>query len=173
MNVFEPLFLLLLLAALETLVTIGVRIVRGQRERAWKLGIRLGAGVAVYVFVLVAASLMVAPPVAEPDDPQCFDDWCIAVAAVRWTERPGERLEVVLRLSSRARLVPMGERGTYVYILDGARRRYAPTTPPDEPPLGTILQPARPWTPSAASMFHWARNTSRSSTRVTASRLNG
>ena len=44
---------------------------------------------------------------------------------------PGTRYEVSLRLSNRAKRVPMGEKGTVVYLTDAEGRRYDPTPEPE------------------------------------------
>ena len=51
------------------------------------------------------------------------------------------RYDVSLRLSNRARRVPMGEKGTVVYLVDGQGRRYDPLPDPADVPFDTILKP--------------------------------
>ncbi len=143
MNLFEPLFLLVVLATLVTIIAMGIFVARGQRAPAGRLAARLGAGLGLYVVALIGASLVVAPRVVEPGTPKCFDDWCIAVVSARWVEAPGVQLEVVLRLSSRARQRPMGERGTFVYVVDAGNRRYEAIQPTGEPSFDRALQPGQ------------------------------
>lgn len=143
MQAFEVFFLLCLLSASVTVIVIATCAIRGERGRAGRLAARLGAGLGLYVLALIGASLVVAPRVIEPGVPRCFDDWCIAVTSARWVATPEAQLEVGLRLSSRARQRPMGERGTFVYVLDGERRRYEAVEPSGEPSFDRPLQPGQ------------------------------
>lgn len=124
MNLFEPLFLLLGLVASVALVVAAVRRVRGDRKGARRVLRRLTLGGATYFAVVIATSLLVPQRVYRVGDQQCFDDWCITVSGARWTSQPsGERYEVTLQLSNRARRMPMGERGTVVYLVDAQGQR--------------------------------------------------
>lgn len=130
MTIFEPLFVLLALAAGVALVVAAVRRIRGKRPEARRIVGRLAVGVATYVAVVAVTSFFVPRREYGVGDPQCFDDWCITVVGAHWTDvadEPGdERYEVALRLSSRARRMPMGERGTVVYLTDEQGHRYDP-----------------------------------------------
>jgi hypothetical protein len=144
MNLFEPLFLILVLVTLATVLTAVVCAVRGQIGRAGRILRRLLIGAAVYFAVVIAVSIVSPRRVYAVSDPQCFDDWCITVVAAQWTEAPpAGRYEVTLRLSSRAQRVPMGEKGTVVYLTDAAGRRYDPLPDATDVPLDTILQPGQ------------------------------
>jgi hypothetical protein len=142
MNVFEPLFLLLLLVTVVALSTAAVWAVRGRFGRASRILRRLGIGAALYFAVVIAISIVSPRRVYHPGENQCFDDWCIAVADAQRTETPQAiRYEVRLRLSNRAKRVPMGERGTVVYLVDRQGRRYAPLPDPSAVDLATVLRP--------------------------------
>src|SRR5579864_2605910 len=144
MNLFEPLFLLLVLVTVATAITAAAFAVRGQIRRAGRIGRRWLIGAAAYFAVVIAVSIVSPQRVYAVMDPQCFDDWCITVVGARWMEAPpGGRYEVTLRLSSRAQRVPMGEKGTVVYLTDASGRRYDPLADPTDVPLDTILQPGQ------------------------------
>lgn len=141
MTLFEPIFLLLALVALITLTLAGVSGLRGQRVRAARLLQRLAIGAGIYLGAVAAASLLMPRQVYEIGDAQCFDDWCIAVEQVqRAPSASGVRYDVSLRLSNRARRVPMGERGTVVYLTDSRQRRFDPL-PGGCVPFATQLAP--------------------------------
>jgi hypothetical protein len=141
-NVFEPLFLLLVLVTVVTLVVAAMLAARGNLKRAGRVLRRLGIGAAVYFAVVIVVSILSSRRVYRVGDTQCFDDWCIAVMETRRTETPPtNRYEISLRLSNRARRVPMGEKGTVVYLTDRSGRRYDPLPDPAAVPLDTILQP--------------------------------
>ena len=144
MNLFEPLFLLLVLVTVSTVITAAVFALSGQVGRAGRIVRRWLIGAAVYFAVVIAVSIVSPQRVYAVMDPQCFDDWCITVVGSRWTAAPpGGRYEVTLRLSSRAQRVPMGEQGTVVYVTDAAGRRYDPLPDSTEVPLDTVLQPGQ------------------------------
>jgi len=145
MTVFEPLFLLLALVTVLTLVTVLGLALFGRVARAWRILRRLLVGAAVYMSVVVAVSVFTPRNVRSIGEMKCFDDWCFTVQrAVRDTPAS---YEVTLTLSSRARRVPQGERGTHLYILDSTGRRYEPVaeTVPFEYPLqpGESIQATR------------------------------
>jgi hypothetical protein len=142
MNLFEPLFLFLALVAVITLLTAATFAARGRWARAGRILRRLGVGAAVYFAVVIAVSILSPRRVYRVGDPQCFDDWCVAVVeAHRAVGAADAPYEVVLRLSNRARGVPMGEKGTVVYLTDARGRRYDPVRDPAAVPLDTRLQP--------------------------------
>jgi hypothetical protein len=142
MSVFEPLFLLLVLATAITLITAASWAVRGQFARAGRILRRLGIGAALYFAVVMAVSFVSPRRVYRVGDNQCFDDWCIAVIDAQRAETPqATHYEVRLRLSSRAKRVPMGEKGTVVYLADRQGRRYDPLPDPAAVALSTVLKP--------------------------------
>ena len=79
MNIFEPLFLLLVLVTIITLVTAAVLALSGKLARAGRNLRRLAIGAAVYFAVVMAVSILSPRKVYHLGDTQCFDDWCIAV----------------------------------------------------------------------------------------------
>lgn len=142
MNVFEPLFLVLVAITIGTLITAAVAALRGGRQRAGRILRRLGVGAALYFAVVIAVSIVGKPRVYRVGDPQCFDDWCITVTDSRSRSADaGVDVEVSLRLLNRARRVPMGEKGTVVYLADAQGRRFDPLPDPAGVRLDSILQP--------------------------------
>lgn len=142
MNVFEPLFLGLLVVAVVTLATALGLAMFGRFARALRILGRLGVGAAVYFAVVIAVSIFNPQKLYRIGETQCFDDWCIAVTGAGWTGTPpGDSLEVGLRISNRARRVPMGEVGTTVYVIDANGRRYDPVSDPGDVRLDTVLPP--------------------------------
>ena len=147
MTIFEPLFLLVALSSGVALFLAALRWARGQRAGARRLLGRLAISVVTYVAVVAVTSLFVPGREYGVGDPQCFDDWCITVVGARWTNAltapEGARYEVALRLSSRARRRPMGERGTVVYLTDGRGQRFDPVSDQTDIGLDTVLQPGQ------------------------------
>ena len=142
MNIFEPLFLVLVLVTLITLIATIVLAARGQFARAGRMLRRLGIGAAVYFAIVITVSIFNPQRVYHVGDTQCFDDWCIQVAEAQWAAAPADRrYEVTLRLSNRARRRPMGEKGTVVYLVDAHARRYDPVVDGAAVPFDVVLQP--------------------------------
>jgi hypothetical protein len=142
MNIFEPLFLLLALVTVLTLITAAVLALGGKVARAGRIVRRLGIGAAVYFAIVMGVSILNPRRVYHVGDTQCFDDWCIEVVGGQWTDAPAVgRYEVTLRLSNRAQRVPMGEKGTVVYLVDAQGRRYDPLPEGADVPLDVMLQP--------------------------------
>jgi hypothetical protein len=142
MNLFEPLFLLLALVTAATLITAAALAGAGRFARASRILRRLGLGIAAYLAVVIAVSAVSPRRVFGPGDAQCFDDWCITVVQGGWVDAPhAAGYEVRLRLSSRAKRVPMGEKGTVVYLTDASWRRYDPLRDGADVPLDTMLGP--------------------------------
>jgi hypothetical protein len=142
MNVFEPLFLLLALTTVITLAWILVTWARGDGRRAARALRRLGIGAGLYFAIVILVSAIGARHVYRVGDKQCFDDWCIAVSAVSRTPAgPETTYDVTLTMSSRAKVRPMGETGTVVYLIDADGHRYDPLPDPNAIPFDTLLEP--------------------------------
>ncbi|MEZ5319268.1 MAG: hypothetical protein R2752_17840 [Vicinamibacterales bacterium] len=142
MSIFEPLFLLLALIATVTLVVAGVLAMAGRRDRAGRVLRRLGVAAALYFVVAIAVSAASPRRYYQVGEERCFDDWCLTVTDVRRAPTTGGRVyDVSLRLSNHARRVPMGERGTVVYLTDGRDRRFDPIADPSDVPFDAVLQP--------------------------------
>jgi hypothetical protein len=158
MNLFEPLFLLLVLVTIVTLITTVVFAVGGKVARAGRILRRLGISAGVYFVIVIGVSVLNPQRVYRVGDTQCFDDWCIGVVGAQWTGAPPvERYEITLRLSNRARRVPMGEKGTVVYLTDAQGRRYDPLPDGADVALDTVLQPGE--SVSATRRFDVPRDT--------------
>jgi len=139
MTIFEPLFILCFLAAVATLIVAAVLAIRGNRAKAVASLGKLGICAAVYLAALLVVGAASQRKVYAVGDRQCFDDWCITVTgAARTAPRT---VEVALRLSSRAKRKPMGEKGTVAYLADSQARRYDPIPGSATVPFDTKLQP--------------------------------
>jgi len=141
MNVFEPLFLLLALVTLVTLLAAAVFAVTGRLSRAGRVLRRLAIGAALYFALVIAVTIVMPRRVYRLGEPQCFDDWCITVAGAHRVDDADGTWEVSLRLSNRARGRPMGEAGTVVYLTDAQGRRHDPLPDPEAVPFDVRLDP--------------------------------
>jgi hypothetical protein len=142
MNLFEPLFLLLAAATIASLATAAALAIRGRIGRAGRILRRVGVGAGLYFVVVIGVSAFSPPREFHVGDLRCFDDWCITVTGARRHDTPqGSSYDVSLRLSNRAKRVPMGEKGTVVYLVDAAGHRYDPEPDAAAVPLDTQIQP--------------------------------
>jgi hypothetical protein len=144
MNVFEPLFLLLAMIAIGTVLTAVILAAFGRWRRALRLLWRLAIGAAVYLTIVILVSRFARPREYQLHDPRCFDDWCITVnGAMRHPSPPfqGSNIMVSLRLTNRARGTSMGEKGTVVYLVDEDDHRYDPLRDPMAFPFEEKLAP--------------------------------
>jgi hypothetical protein len=139
MTIFEPLFIVCFLAAMVALIAAAVAAIRGRRAQALATLRNLGICAAIYIAALLAVGAASSRKIYRAGDMQCFDDWCITVTAA--TRTAPETVEVALRLSSRARQRPMGEKGTVGYLVDSQGRRYDPAPGSVTVPFDTKLQP--------------------------------
>lgn len=146
MNLFEPLFLLLAVIAIGTVLTAVVMSVFGAWRRAGRILRRLAICAAVYFGIAIIVSAVVRPRQYSVDEPRCFDDWCITVnGALVHPPSPvaGSNFMVSLRLTSRAKRRPMGEKGAVGYVVDEDGRRYDPLHDAAAFPFDGILQPGQ------------------------------
>ena len=137
MSIFDLLFICVVLGSLITLVSVVIAAATGKRRRAWVLLRAWGIFIVLYLGTSVAVRLTLPVRVLAVGDPQCSDDWCITVAAVRTS---GTEYNVDLRLTSRARRVAQREKGLVVYLTDEQGRRYNPIPDPSAIPLDVQLQ---------------------------------
>jgi len=142
MTIFDLLFIVLFLGAAGTLVAAAVEMLRGRRAHAWAIFWRLAVCAAAYIGSVYLSAALARRVVLRVGDPQCNDDWCIAVDGAKTTPHDNHvAYDVSLRIFSRARRVAMRDNGAAdVYLVDSAGRRYDPIPRGTEIPLNTLLQ---------------------------------
>jgi hypothetical protein len=141
-TVFDLLVIVLFLAAIGALIAATVLAVRGRWPRALRLLRGLALCTVVYVGIVYAATALSSEVVLRIGEPECTDDWCIAVENAKRSPMNGfARYDVTLRIFSRARRVAQREMGAKdVYLVDAQWRRYEPVRTGAEIPLNTLLQ---------------------------------
>jgi hypothetical protein len=142
-TVFDVLFVVLLLMAVITLIVATVAALRRRRARALIILRRLLVCAAAYIGIVYATTALSAARVLRVGDPQCSDDWCLAVdGAARTVKGAVTVYDVKLRIFSRARGRAQRENiATDVYLVDDHWRRYDPVPNPAAVPLNELLQP--------------------------------
>jgi len=138
MTIFDILFILCFLSALLVLISAAISALRGKQAEALPKLRALGICSVTYMAIVLAAALALPRKVYRLEETRCFDDWCIAVAS--FTRTP-KSVAVALRLSSRAKRVPQGEKGTVVYLIDSSGNRYDPAPDSSIIPFDSLLQP--------------------------------
>jgi len=150
MTLFDLLFLVVMFRGLLILTFAVTAAVRGRRARALALLRGLAVGAVAYVGIVYLATAFSKQVILQVGDPQCSDDWCIAVDRVQKTPQGAVAIyEITLRIFSRARRVAQRELvARDVYLVDSQWRRYDPTLGGTEAPLNTLLQPGESVTAS-------------------------
>lgn len=153
MTVFDLLFLAAFLTASGTLVLGLVATLRGRRTQAGILARRVGIGAIIYFAVLLSVSVFTPQRYLGRGNPECSDDWCIAVHSLH-QEMSGAVVQygVTFQLSSRARRVAQRERFVIAYLLDDRGHQYFPLADPGAVPFDTLLQAGQ--TLEAIRRFH-------------------
>ena len=143
MTIFDLLFIVLFLTAAGTLIFAAVAALRGRGARAFPILKRLALCTAAYVAVVYLATALLKQVVLQVGEPQCSDEWCIAVERVNRTPKGEVTVyDLTLRIFSRAlRRAQRENIATDVYLVDGNWKRYDPIPRGDETPLNTLLQP--------------------------------
>ncbi len=142
MTVYDLLFIALVVTAFGFLAVGVISAWRGRWARAFVTLSTLAVGAVVYVGIVYIVTALSKPVVLRVGDPQCSDDWCIAVERVQRTPRNAVlTYDVMLRIFSRARRVAQREMvAKDVYLVDAQWKRYDPVLTGSEVPLNTLLQ---------------------------------
>lgn len=131
-QLFTLVLVLGVLASFVTLLIAAYRVIRGRRPAALRLVARWVLCALAYLAISVAVSWTRPARVIEQGQNWCFDDWCIAVEAVRSAPSPNGRdvtYTADIRIYNDARS-PEGVRGFWAYLRDEDDRRYAPAPGP-------------------------------------------
>jgi hypothetical protein len=149
MTVYDLGFIVLLLGAIGMLATAAALALIG-RKRASRFILRgMAGGVIAYFVALVTLAALAKQAPLGVGDPQCVDNWCIAVENVKSTMlNQSRQYDVTLVLFSRAEraVTSFGAHAaadptTDVYVVDGDRTRYDARPHPSEIPLNIPLAP--------------------------------
>lgn len=104
MDFFDLLFIALFFANIITLAVAAISTLRGRRAHALSLLRRWALCATIYLAIVFVVSLATPRRLLRVGDPQCSDDWCMAVEDVQRTPLNADiSYAVTLRLFSRAR----------------------------------------------------------------------
>jgi hypothetical protein len=138
MNLFELVFLLLVLGLVIGLVRLTVHVARRKWRDARRLALSLAGVVVVYLAVVVLVSLATPREWVAIGEEQRFDDWCVSVDRV---ERIAGRYRLDIRVASRARGRPQRAADAQVVLVAADGRQFGPVPAPSERSLQSVLQP--------------------------------
>jgi hypothetical protein len=160
MTVFDLLFVAVSLGTIAAVVWILLTALRGYRAKALGSFLTLLSFLAAYLSIVVVVSLLTPRKELRPGEDQCFDDWCISVEGVAFSntagrgsvqmQAKGRYYFVTLRVSSRALGRAQAAPDAAVYLLDDRDRVYQPSAEGQRAfeslngkslPLGMRLQP--------------------------------
>ena len=146
MTIFEPLFILLFLATVVTLVAAVTLGLRGQRQRAGSILRRLAICAAVYFATRPVSSQDL--PIGRRSITSAIGSALTigalpVVDAKRTATSSGVSWAVTLRLGSRARRVAQRENDATVYLTDDRGRRFDPVPDAAMVPLDVRLEPGQ------------------------------
>ena len=145
MTPFDLVFILVFLTTVFLLGRIAGAAVRGRRTVAARRLRFLAAGLAGYMIVVLLVGFVTPRRVVPLGQPQCSDDWCIAVthASTQSGRSAARRVDVEFDISSRARRITQRERFVTVYLRDRDGHRYDPAPSADQPPFDVPLGPGQ------------------------------
>ena len=126
-GLFDLLFIVLVLAAASTLAAAARLALKKQFARCRRMLLQLALVAGAYMLVVIAVSLATPPRTLALREPQCFDDWCVAIDGFERSARgPTATYTLNIRLFSRARGISQRETHVVVYLSDDRGRRYYP-----------------------------------------------
>jgi hypothetical protein len=124
LKLFDLLFLVLFLVTLIAMIVAAYQSLRGRIAKAGRVVLGSVIVWAIYLAVVIAVSLSTPRREVAIGEVRCFDDWCVAVAAMS----PGPPFAATLRVSSRGARIRQGAPDTFVYLEDSAGKKIAPRT---------------------------------------------
>ena len=142
MAIFELVFIFLFFASVITLITSAVIAFVGRSRTALRILRIYAVCLGTYLAICLLSALLTPRGVFNIGDPQCYDDWCIALDIVDKT--PGSTTvayRATIRVFSRARRVTQRENGLAVYLEDDRGNRYPPLPDASATPFSVLLQP--------------------------------
>ncbi len=142
LSFFDLLFIVACLSAVVTLIIALALAISGHPRKALKLLLVLCFCTVGYLATGLAVSRTRPQHLLSPEEPWCFDDWCLKVEDVTRTPAlPLMAYNVHLRIFSRARRVAQRAKGAWIFVMDENGNRYFPDPDPGATPLDVRLEP--------------------------------
>ena len=142
MTIFDLLFILIFLATVVAVATAVFQAIRGHGRKSFRVLIVAAAGLAVYFAICCATTLLTPRRVLNLHEPQCFDDWCIALdGVIEMRDGPNDWHAITIRIFSEAKRVAQRENGIAFYMEDDHGHRYPVLSTASDTPTNVLLQP--------------------------------
>ena len=139
-TIFDLLFLVLVFAAVVSLVRAGSLAARRQFGYSRRVLGGLFIGAVIYFATIVLVSLYLPRRIASLGENQCFDDICVAIDGFsRRSEGAVPVYEVSARISNRARGAAQREQNLVMYLTDDKRRRFDAILNAADVPFNVLL----------------------------------
>jgi len=141
-SIFDLLFIVLLLAAVVTVIAAAIAGIRGHGASAFRMLRNLGICAVLYLATATVVHFLLPLRILTIGDAQCSGDWCITVESVNRPPAAGAvtYYDVVFRVSSSARRVTQREKGLITYLIDNRGRRFDPAPEMSHVPLDVLLE---------------------------------
>ena len=147
MTIFDLLFILIFLATVVAVATAVFQAIRGHGRKSLRVLIVTAASLAVYFAICCATTLVTPRRVLKINEPQCFDDWCVALEdVIEMRDGPNDRHAIIIRIFSEAKRVTQRENGIAFYMEDDHGRRYPVLSTASDTPTNVLLQPGESFT---------------------------
>ncbi len=151
MTIFDLAFLIAFLAVIAVISTGAAAALLDYKRVARSIFTCLGAGAIAYVGLWIVLTVLSKQAPLKVGDPQCADNWCVAVEDVQ-SAREGQTItyDVALCLFSRAQrtVTSFGahnapDPSNDFQLVDDSGRHYQPLPHDSEVPLGIVLHPGQ------------------------------
>jgi len=165
MTIGDLLFLLTVMLTIGALASLGFAAVRRRFARVRRILAVLSRYLGIYALVLIGVSLVSPQRVIPPQEKQCFDEWCVAVASLLQTTTLGTAPTVAtaggtfrivtIAVSSRAQRQRQRETDASIWLIDANGNRYPQSRDGQQgldtlgrggSPLDTFLSPGEAFT---------------------------
>jgi hypothetical protein len=134
LTIFDLFFMVVVLATVVILIAVVLQVLLAHFRKAVKLLVIYGAGIVLYLGVIVVVSITSPQRVLAIGDIQCFDDWCVAVDTVtlaselgqgeHFAKPIGDFYVITLRLSNQALGREQRASSVAVHLLDDQGRTF-------------------------------------------------
>jgi hypothetical protein len=143
-TIFDLLFILIFLATVVALATAAFQRIRGQRRNSFRILGVSAASLILYFAICCASTLLTPRRILALHEPQCFDDWCVALDGFAEMHSGSvNNYDATIRIFTQAKRVAQREKNVAFYLEDDAGHRYAPRPDVSPAPSDVLLQPGQ------------------------------
>jgi hypothetical protein len=141
-TIFDLLFILIFLSTVVAVATAIFQAIRGHWRKSLRVLSVSAVSLAVYFAICCATTLLTPRRVLGINEPQCFDDWCVALEnVIEMRDGPNVKHAITVRIFSEAKRATQRENGIAFYMEDDRGHRYPVLSTPSDTPTNVLLQP--------------------------------